>query len=143
MNNVLSSLKKVPRKYLIPIASVFVVLIVGSIVTLASSLSGDIQASIKSVSKTEAKLIISRYPSGTQSISYQLSYQAKEKGIQGVVGTIDMLQQQGTYEKQITLGTCSTGGTCVYHDVQGPVSLSLTFNGSYGEQYFERQFRLN
>lgn len=46
-------------------------------------------------------------------ISYELTYDS-DSGKQGVLGKAD-LTGENEFTRTITLGTCSTGGTCVYH----------------------------
>lgn len=88
--------------------------------------------------KKDIKLKIEEIPTGTQSIEYELSYQTKSKGLQGIIGTITVNEEK-KYEKNLTLGTCSSG-TCVYHEVTGAIKLNLKFNGEYGERMFVKEF---
>lgn len=88
----------------------------------------------------EVSLDIKGIPSGTQTIDYELSYQTKQQGLQGVIGTIT-LTNESEYQKSITLGTCSSG-KCVYHEVVGKIKLSLKFTGSYGDKIFEKEYGL-
>ncbi len=88
----------------------------------------------------EVVLDIKGIPSGTQSIDYELSYQTKQQGLQGVIGTIT-LNTKSRYEKKITLGTCSSG-KCVYHEVVGKIKLTLKFIGVYGDKFFEKEYEL-
>lgn len=90
--------------------------------------------------KKDIKLKIEEIPAGTQSIEYELSYQTKSKGLQGIIGTITVNEEK-KYEKNLTLGTCSSG-TCVYHEVTGAIKLNLKFNGEYGERMFVKEFDL-
>jgi|GEM_PF-2097224 len=46
-------------------------------------------------------------------LSYELTYDS-DNGQQGVTGSVD-LNAQNEFAKKILLGTCSSGGTCVYH----------------------------
>lgn len=85
-------------------------------------------------------LSISNIPDKTESIEYELTYPTKDKGLQGVIGTIDELEGS-TYTKEIFLGTCSSGA-CVEHKVDGPISVILRFKGSYGEEVLEREFKI-
>lgn len=88
----------------------------------------------------EVALNIKGIPLGTQTIDYELSYQTKQQGLQGVIGTIT-LTNESEYQKSITLGTCSSG-KCVYHEVVGKIKLSLKFTGSYGDKIFEKEYGL-
>lgn len=87
-------------------------------------------------------LAISKIPEGTESVDYEVTYETKDGGLQGVSSSIET-EGKDSYEKDFVLGTCSTGGKCVYHQVSGPVKVSLKFNGSYGERIFEKEFELN
>ncbi|NTU46579.1 hypothetical protein HGA88_03050 [Candidatus Roizmanbacteria bacterium] len=91
--------------------------------------------------KKEVTLSIQGIPASTAKIEYELSYQAMGKGSQGAIGNATLTGGETEYQKKITLGTCSSG-TCVYHTVEGPVSLSLKFSGSYGEKLFQKDFQL-
>jgi len=88
----------------------------------------------------EVNLAVSGIPSGTESIDYELSYNTKSQGLQGVIGSAKVGGEQD-FSKQITLGTCSSG-RCVYHEVVGKVKLSLRFGGSYGEKIFDKEYQL-
>ena len=79
-------------------------------------------------------------PSDTQSVDYELSYQTAAQGLQGVIGTVE-LSGKNTFEKKLTLGTCSSG-TCVYHQVVGKINLTLKFTGGYGEKIYQKDFGL-
>lgn len=91
-----------------------------------------------SSTKKEVTLSLAGIPAGTASVDYELSYEEKTKGLQGVIGVIP-LSGQDTFEKKITLGTCSSG-RCVYHEVVGKIKLSLKFSGSYGDKMFEKEY---
>ncbi len=88
----------------------------------------------------EVILSLKGIPKGTNIIDYELSYEEKTKGLQGAIGTIS-LKGESTYEKKITLGTCSSG-KCVYHEVVGPIKVVLKFGGSYGEKMFEKEYAI-
>lgn len=85
----------------------------------------------------EVLLSISNVPGETESVDYELSYNTAQQGLQGVIGTIT--GSEDSYEKKLTLGTCSSGA-CVYHQVVGKIKLSLKFNGSFGEKVFEKEY---
>lgn len=115
---------KVPTEVVIPTVDSSV------LVNLTSTIAGK-----------EVLLSIKNIPSGTSSIDYELSYQTTKQGLQGVIGTINLENNQKNYEKKITLGTCSSG-SCVYHQVVGEIKLNLKFIGNYGERIFEKEFLL-
>ncbi|MBI4225816.1 hypothetical protein HY612_01765 [Candidatus Roizmanbacteria bacterium] len=104
--------------------------------TVDSNVSVDL---ISSAAGREVILQIKNIPTGTKSIEYELSYQTKEGGLQGVNSVIDVDGDQKDYEKRITLGTCSSG-TCVYHQVVGKIRLNLRFTGDYGDKVFEEEY---
>lgn len=106
--------------------------------TVDSSVKVDLASK---VSGKEVTLSVKNIPNGTTSIEYSLSYQTVKQGIQGVIGTVTTTSSEKDYSKDLTLGTCSSG-TCVYHDVQGPINVSLKFNGSFGERVFGKDFTL-
>jgi hypothetical protein len=90
--------------------------------------------------KKEIVLKSSGVPNGTTSVDYELSYDTKAQGKQGVIGTV-MDVNGSTFEKQMTLGTCSSG-RCVYHEVVGPIQVTLKFTGDYGEKVLSKEFTL-
>ena len=90
--------------------------------------------------KKEILLKISSIPKNTQTIDYELSYATAEQGLQGIIGTISITDDKN-YEKQLTLGTCSSG-KCVYHQVVGKIRLVLKFTGDYGERIFEKEYEI-
>jgi hypothetical protein len=96
---------------------------------------------ISGVEKKDAELKVEEVPLGTQTVEYMLSYQEKQKGLQGVLGTITLGDSEKEFNKQITLGTCSSG-RCVYHEVVGKVKATLKFSGSYGDRIFEKEYEM-
>lgn len=60
-------------------------------------------------------------------IEYQLTYNS-DSGEQGVIGT-NQLTNQSSYKKdEIIFGTCSAGGTCVYHSNLSSIILKIILN---------------
>jgi len=106
--------------------------------TVDSSVKVDL---LPKVAGKEVALKIENIPSGTTTVEYSLSYDTIKQGLQGVIGTIQINDSEVSYDKQITLGTCSSG-SCVYHEVKGAIKLSLKFSGNYGERLFEKDFNL-
>lgn len=90
--------------------------------------------------KKEIKMAIKGIPRDTSAVDYELSYETRLQGSQGVIGSISTVVGSAI-EKQITLGTCSSG-RCVYHEVVGPIKATLKFTGSYGERMLEKEFTL-
>ena len=91
-------------------------------------------------SNKEVVLTVNGIPQNTSSVDYELSYQTKAEGTQGVIGTITTFAND-TFDKQITLGTCSSG-KCVYHEVVGAIHVTIKFTGDYGEKVLEKDFTL-
>ena len=79
-------------------------------------------------------------PKDTSSVDYELSYDTKGQGKQSVIGTISTIENNG-FEKQMTLGTCSSG-RCAYHEVVGAIQVTLRFTGEYGEKVLSKEFEL-
>jgi len=79
-------------------------------------------------------------PNGTTAIDYELSYDTKAQGKQGVIGSVSTITGN-SFEKQMTLGTCSSG-RCVYHEVVGAIQVTLKFTGEYGEKVLAKEFTL-
>ena len=89
----------------------------------------------------EVVLQIKNIPAGTETVEYELSYQTKQQGLQGVIGTVELKTDQSEVDKRLTLGTCSSG-SCIYHQVVGKVRLNLRFTRDYGDQVFEKEYQL-
>ncbi len=109
----------------------------GAVPTVDASVKVDLK---RSAGGKDVILSVDQIPSDTQSIDYELSYNTQKQGLQGVIGTIQT-KGESTYQKTLTLGTCSSG-TCVYHDVLGAIKLNLKFSGGYGDRIFEKDFTL-
>ncbi len=91
----------------------------------------------------EVLLTVEDYPDGTDSIEYELSYDATVDGEsvpKGVIGSIDVAKE-GKASKSITLGTCSSG-VCKYDQGIETIKLTLRFVGDYGAQLFEGDFEM-
>lgn len=80
-------------------------------------------------------------PDGTDSIKYEFTYDTKEQGVQGSINDPVPVKGKKTYTKEVFLGTQS-GQAKTYHEVVGPIRIALLFNGSYGQQSFEKEFEL-
>lgn len=105
------------------------------------TVDSSVQVSLKALSgKKDVELTVKGIPNGTESVQYELSYDAQGQGPQGAIGTAE-LHGERTLSKKITLGTCSSG-TCVYHTVVGGIKLSLLFEGGYGQKSFEKEYDL-
>lgn len=47
-------------------------------------------------------------------LSYELTYDT-DNGLQGLIGQVELNNQEEYTKENILLGTCSAGGTCIYH----------------------------
>lgn len=101
----------------------------GSVVVAATSRTGK-----------EVLLTVSNIPRNTSAIEYELSYLARGGLPKGVIGTIDVADED-EIERKITLGTCSSG-SCVYDQGVEKVKVTLKFNGDYGSKLFEKEFEI-
>ena len=100
-----------------------------------------VKVSLEGVSgNREVNLEVKNLPNGTESVDYELSYQTASQGLQGVIGTV-ITNSKSSFEKKLTLGTCSSGA-CVYHQVVGKIKLTIKFSGDYGEKIFEKEYEL-
>lgn len=95
---------------------------------------------LTSKDKKEATLTIKNIPSGTSIIDYELSYLASGNLPKGVVGTVDV-EGKNSVERKITLGTCSSG-SCVYDQGITSIKVNLKFEGDYGSQLFDKEFKI-
>jgi hypothetical protein len=57
-------------------------------------------------------------------LSYELTYDS-EIGHQGIIGTADLNNQEEFVKDNLILGTCSTGGTCVFHSGINNINLKV------------------
>lgn len=88
--------------------------------------------------KRELKLKVSGMPKGTESVEAEVMYKTKQNIDQGTFGQISV--ETGESSK-MTLGTCSSG-RCVYHEVDGPIQVTIKFSGEYGEKVLSKDFSL-
>lgn len=89
----------------------------------------------------EVILTISDFPSDVTSVEYELTY-ITEKGLpRGVLGTIRVENTQKMLERQITLGTCSSG-KCVYDENVKKITVTLKFNATSGASRFQKEYSL-
>ncbi|NCO88611.1 hypothetical protein AUK04_04910 [Candidatus Roizmanbacteria bacterium CG2_30_33_16] len=87
------------------------------------------------------KLTMFGIPKSTESIEYSLSYQTKQQGLQGIIGTIELKKNESDFVLERDLGTCSSG-TCIYHTVEGNIMVELKLSGKYGESLFSKDYSL-
>ncbi|PJE67567.1 hypothetical protein COU95_01710, partial [Candidatus Shapirobacteria bacterium CG10_big_fil_rev_8_21_14_0_10_40_9] len=73
-----------------------------------------------------------------QKLNYEISYQAREKE-EGIMGTINLSGEEEITRDSFTLGTCSTGGTCVYHSGIDVIHLKIILENLDGKVTLERE----
>ncbi len=93
--------------------------------------------------KKEVKLVVEGVPTNTTSLEYEFTYSTKEQESEGVFSTARSKPGESslpkTFERQITLGTCSRN-VCRYHDITSDVVVRLKFEGEYGSRLFQKEF---
>jgi len=91
----------------------------------------------------EVKLVVDGVPAKTTSLEYEFTYSTKDQESEGVFSTARLKEGETsfpkTFERQITLGTCSKN-VCRYHVITSDIVVRLKFEGEYGSQLFERNF---
>lgn len=91
--------------------------------------------------KRSVDLSVSKIPAGTVSVEYELSYNTGEGLPKGALGKIS-LNSKTEVERNILLGTCSTGGKCSYDTGVTSVKLVLRFNHPDGATQFSKEYPL-
>lgn len=61
-------------------------------------------------------------------LTYELVYNSA-RGLQGVIGETELSRQSNFEKKDIVFGTCSTGGTCTYHQNLKDINLKIILTG--------------
>lgn len=89
----------------------------------------------------EVILSIKGIPKGTELIEYDITYDTVDESVQGTFGEIELEEKEDAIERDLTLGTCSSG-SCVYHKIDGDIKVRVKFEGTYGQQLFEDDFSL-
>ena len=74
-------------------------------------------------------------------LKYEISYQSG-KGPQGIMGTVEIDGENEINRDNFILGTCSTGGTCVYHTGVKAVRLEVKLKGAGGEKMIVKKITL-
>lgn len=119
------------------------------------TVDSSVRVDLKSTKKGEAVLSINNAPKETKSIEFEMSYLVINQDTgdgggtvsQGAIGKCD--ESNGVWEcgepaetgRKIILGTCSSG-VCRYHNISGPIKVSLKFSGSYGDKSFTKEYTL-
>ncbi len=92
--------------------------------------------------KHQLKLTVAHMPSGTKSLEYELTYDTKDQGSQGISpGAVDIKSTDKPFTRDFLLGTESSGAR-TYHVVTSPIKLTVIFQGSYGKKSFEKDYEL-
>lgn len=87
-----------------------------------------IEVSIKPGSNRQYVLTIDKIPDGATTLSYEITYDTKNKGTQGIVGspvTLKAGQTNYTNDK-LTFGTCSRN-KCVYDEGVNNIQINIRF----------------
>ncbi len=87
----------------------------------------------------QVELSIGGIPDGTQTIEYEISYNASNRESPGIYSVLTVDPGERNWSKTFDVGTCSSG-KCIYDTVVGGMKVQLKFSGSYGEQIFEKEF---
>jgi predicted small secreted protein len=93
----------------------------------------------------EVTLTVDKIPEGTNTIEYELSYDATgpngEVQPRGALASPIDVTGKKSIQRAITLGTCSSG-KCVYDKGVKTIKAALKFNGTYGVRSFEKEYAL-
>lgn len=65
-------------------------------------------------------------------ITFELTYDS-DSGLQGITGQTDLNNQEEYIQNNLILGTCSTGGTCIYHTGIKNIKLKIELEDVKGE----------
>ena len=119
------------------------------------TVDSSVRVYLKPTKKGEAVLSISDALNETKSIEFEMSYlvvnvDTGEGGgnvSQGAIGKC--YEDNNVWEcgepsetgRKIIFGTCSSG-VCRYHNITGPIKVSLKFSGNYGEKIFTKEYKL-
>lgn len=119
------------------------------------TVDSSVKVSLESAKKGEVVLSINDAPNGTKSIDFEMSYLVINEDTgegggsvsQGAIGKCteaDNVWECGEPSqsgRKIILGTCSSG-VCRYHNITGPIKVSLKFSGNYGEKIFTKEYKI-
>lgn len=96
--------------------------------------------------KKEVVLKIAKIPVDVVSLEYEILYETKKGSTQGSgtpPGKPIEIKNQELIERTILLGTCSSGGKCVYDEVAGKISVVIKFNKSSGKStIFSQEYEI-
>lgn len=100
----------------------------------------NIKVSLEAVaSGKEVILTITDFPEDVTSVEYELTYVTGNGLPRGVLGTIRVEGSTAKLERQITLGTCSSG-KCVYDENVKKITVTLKFNATTGASRFQKEY---
>ncbi len=108
------------------------------------TVDASVMVSVKylNAAKHDLVLDIKGLPSGTETVEYQLSYNTKSRGVQGVFPDEPVdVKGKSEFSRQFFIGSESSGAK-TYDVIDGPVTVSIKFNGNYGAKSFEKDFNL-
>lgn len=84
----------------------------------------------------ELHLVVTKLPTDVQSMEYELVYQVESGITQGVPGTVKDLGGKSTIERDLLLGTCSSG-KCRYDEGVEEGTFTLRFRDSKGKLVYK------
>ncbi len=154
---------KIRTHWKIVVASIVIITIIVGLVMIINKFfrkpttnkqSGQIKSTLKAADpniKVDLKpadlgktltLTITNYPSDITSIEYELTYQTENNKQEGVFGQIKLENREKSIQRELTLGTCSSG-VCRYHNLtDGLGLLTIKFNSPKGASRFQKEFKL-
>lgn len=102
----------------------------------------NIKVSLEAVSGgREVILTITDFPGDVTSVEYELTYTTQAGLPRGVLGTLRVEDKSNKLERQITLGTCSSG-KCVYDENVKKITVTLKFNATSGASRFQKEYSI-
>jgi len=119
------------------------------------TVDSSVKVNLISTKKGEAVLSIESAPNSTKLIEFEMSYLVVNEDTGEGGGTVSQGAIGKCYEvsnvwecgepsqsgRKIILGTCSSG-VCRYHNITGPINVSLKFSGNYGEKIFTKEYKI-
>jgi len=104
------------------------------------AVEGSVKVAVeRSADGKKAILTITGIPSKYEDIDYEFTYDAKGGVPRGVLGVLEITD--GTVEKEIVLGSCSTN-ICTYDEGVEKVTVNLKFNSPSESRIFEKELAL-
>ncbi|PIR08576.1 hypothetical protein COV53_02285 [Candidatus Gottesmanbacteria bacterium CG11_big_fil_rev_8_21_14_0_20_37_11] len=107
------------------------------------TISSDISVDLKPKQGNRAVVLaIDGIPSNIVSIEYEMTYTTGEGLLKGSNGGPIKLKGEKKLVRDLDLGTCSTGGKCVYDTGVTSIDLVLKFNSAEGSSIFQKKYDL-